>query len=139
MGEVLATFVYDIDPAFSFFRPYFLGHIITWQPGTTVIESDNPIIVEEHIFGGYQVYLKLEDKWWEYDNRSYHLLDMIVDYYAIEPITGLHVSNGVVTVGLGFSPAVGYYWLNFQYPLVSNSQFFPLPSVDEEFWFSPLK
>lgn len=135
MGEVLWTPSWDIPPNFNLFRPYFLGHVIGWWAGTTVDETDNPIRLTEHLFGGYQTYLKLYDFWWNFNTGEFHVEDIIEDFYAIQPITGLHVSMGVVTVGLSFSPDIGYYWLNFQFATPPAYLYFPLPTSPGGHWF----
>lgn len=135
MGEVLWSPIWDFPQNGNMFRPYFKGHILGWQAGTTVIQDTNPIIVEEHTFGGYRVHLKLLDEWWEFGTGEWHVEDIVEDLYAIVPVSGDHVSLGAVTVGLGYSELVGYYWLNFQFAVVPEYLYFPIEQSSGGHWF----
>lgn len=137
MGEVLWSPTYQFSPDFSYDRQYFLGVFLGWQPGSTILELGNPFVVQEHIFGGYIVVLEFADYFWQWSSSSFHVPKILENLYAIPPFPSPHVSVGATLVSIGYSQAVGYWWLNFQLGIVGEYYANPFPPMPVDYWMWP--
>lgn len=139
--SLLWTPNYQTPAKFCLPRAYVGGYYLGWWPGSTVIATGNPTIIQEHLFGGYQWYIHFQPSWWAWNTNSRYTLDWIVDdTYAIQPGTGAHVNVGAIDIhfqhdagrpgwDVVFSYTGGGYFLPFSFPPGPGSSWFePLPA-----------
>jgi hypothetical protein len=138
MGEKLWAPIFHVDQRFSTPRSFMRGVFVGWQPGVTVVHAGNPWILEEHIFGGYQVYVRLKDEFYSWNSNCYTLDWFLEDIYAIAPITGTHVSCGVVDVNVEAIKDFGGFFLIMSIGGAADFYRQDLPAAPSGYWLQLL-
>lgn len=138
MSEILATFTFRPQAKFWSPRSYFKGVAFGWVPGYTILEEGNPFLFEEHVFGGYRLFVRFKSNWWNWQSNSYTLDYAYEDFYAIAPDHVTHVAAGAVDVGLGFSALVPSYHFTANLYTTPEFKLFELPPAPADYWLSPL-
>lgn len=138
MGEILASFTYSQSAKFWTPRSYFKGVAFGWVPGWTVTAEGNPFLLLEHSFGGYQVFCRFKTDWYAWQSNDYTMDFPLEDFYAIAPITGAHVSVGLVLVGLGFSALYPSWYYTLEFFPTPEYKLFNLPPGPPDYWLGAL-
>lgn len=115
-------------------RQYWYEVALAWWP-SIVLQSGNPLVIRETLFGGYRIYLKFRDDVWAWSSNTYTLDWSIEDIYGMAPAddTPIYSSAFVVSWGIGQSHKHGLLDLfggqpGYQY------QYFTLPSQPAGYW-----
>lgn len=132
----LWTTVWDTPPYFSIQRSYQWAFQVDWWP-SNIIEADNPFILRETIYGGYGLYIRLQDKFWEWSSNTYTLDWCIEDIYGMLPGSstpmdagGYHANWGAIeghhrcVMYIG-AKVPGYQSFVWQNPAAPVPQWFP--------------
>lgn len=139
---ILANITYGQSPTFNLQRQYMWGFVFQWWHGFNVIQSGNPFVFEETLFGGYRTVIKFKDWWWQWDNRAANLDYVLEDLYALPPGGGSPINAGDILIQYDFdtgflvptielitgAPGGDYIWYRFPpqnrpywNPLVDNA------------------
>lgn len=132
---VLANFLYPQGAKFALQRQYLPAFAIGWQAGSFALQSGRYTILEEVIFGGYRLHIKIKEWVWDWDNRGFTLDDIFEDYYALAPGGTTPINAGDVYISYQIEP-------NFLVPLLTISNVAPVsyyyfqsfPSVNRPYW-----
>lgn len=134
---VLASFVYPQGAKFALQRQQIPAYVIGYEPGAFAVQSGRYTILQEVVYGGYQVHLKLKEWIWEWDNRGFVLDEIWEDFFVRAP-DGSIIPAGTVYVGWVFSSAWLMPWLQVTIPASGDHYYFQrFPAATRAYWCPP--
>lgn len=125
---VLADITYLPSASFVMQRQYNPFFAVGWHDDTILITPGNPSEFQEIHFGGYRAVIRFKDWWWQWDNRSAQMNEVLEDLYALAPGSSTPSSLGAIQIRLQYeaqyltwvyvidlSPFAGcfYWWQRF--------------------------
>lgn len=84
MSTLLWSPTFDPSPEFALPRPYLDYLTVSWW-GVSYVSRGNPIVLEEHVFGGYTVVAQFQPWYWTWSSKTVQLKNLFSDFYAFAP------------------------------------------------------
>jgi len=135
MGTILASLTYDPGPSFVIPRPYVWGFTIGWWNGTTLVTAGNPTVAQEVPFGGYRVYVKFQEWFFAWDNKTAPLEGLLEDLYAMAPGDSTPINAGNVLIQYEYEPIFGIPILNVVFDNPDGYYWFQaFPDAPADYW-----
>jgi len=138
MGTLLWSPTYANGAKQALVRSYLKGTVVVWQPGTTIISGGNPLVLEEHVFGGYRLVIKFKSNWFFWNSNTYTPDFVLEDFYALAPGSSTPISAGGVLVGLGFDALHPSYHFAFILGAAPDPIWTTYPAAPSAYWMPPL-
>jgi len=132
---LLYTPSYPQGAGYNAERQYIKWLALDWLPGC-LVSAGNPFVVRENVFGGFEVHLRFEPRYYEWDSGGWPQDSILIDYYATAPGNPTPIAAGGVICGVGWAGNVEGIVANFiQAGSTGRIWVFRLPPPPNTHWF----
>jgi hypothetical protein len=102
------------------------------------IQTGNPMIVQEHPFGGNRLLIRWRDWWWDANSGTGLIDDILEDFYMLPPPYTTPISPGVVGFNTFYDIRIHANVLVLApEPNDTHVAFNRLPPVPPTYWYQP--